>query len=321
MKVFLTGSTGYVGNYILRALIDHGYSVKCLVRQATEKKLRIKDACEICHGDILDYDSLLPAMLGCDAVINLVGIIREFPARGITFTNLHYIATQNCIDAAQELGIDRFVQMSALGTRENARSMYHKTKYMAEEYVIKSGLTYTIFRPSLIFGKQDMSINLFAEKINKLPVFPVFGNGRYRLQPVSVENVAEGFAKAIESKQAFNKIFEIGGPKKYEFNELLDAIGKTLGKRVWKLHIPLFVTKPLLWLIGRFSFSPITYEQLTMLLEDSVCDERQFYKTFKIEPIPLEEGIKRYIQTKRQVKNKKEPDRWTTRKSWSLVVG
>ena len=295
MKVFLTGSTGYVGNYVLKRLIDHGYGVKCLVRKGSERKIRIKQGCEISHGDILDYDSLLTGMTDCDAIINLVGIIREFSRKGITFTNLHFIATRNCVDAALELGIKRFIQMSALGARGNARSMYHKTKYMAEEYLKKSGLTYTIFRPSLIFGKEDISINLFAENIKKLPIFPVFGNGRYRIQPVSVENVAEGFAKAIDCKEVFNKTFELVGPKKYEFNELLDAIGKTLGKKVWKLHLPLFVIKPLIWLLGRFSFSPITYDQLTMLLEDNVCDEHEFYETLHIKPIPLEEGIKRYM--------------------------
>ncbi len=295
MKVFLTGSTGYVGNYVLRALIHHGYKVRCLVRKGADRKIKIKDGYEIFHGDILDYDSLPTGMKGCDVVINLVGIIRELPRKGVTFTNLHYIATKNCVNAAVELGIKRLIQMSALGTRENARSMYHKTKYMAEECVKKSGLTYTIFRPSLIFGKEDISINLFAENIKKLPIFPVFGNGRYKTQPVNVENVAEAFAKAVESEGAFNKTFELGGPKKYEFNELLDAIGKTLGKKVWKLHIPLFVIKPLVWLIGRFSFSPVTYEQLTMLLEDNVCDERKFYETLKIELIPLEEGMKKYL--------------------------
>jgi NADH dehydrogenase len=296
LKVFLTGSTGYVGNYVLRALIDHDYKVKCLVREGTERKIRIKDDYEIFHGDILVYDSLLTGMKGCDIVINLVGIIREFPRKGITFTNLHYIATKNCVDAASKAGIKRFIQMSALGARENARSMYHKTKYMGEEYVRKSGLTCTIFRPSLIFGKEDISINLFARNIKKLPIFPVFGNGRYKTQPLSVENVAEGFAKAIEFKEAFNKIFQIAGPTKYEFNDLLDAIGKILGKRVWKLHIPLFVIKPLIWLIGRFSFSPVSYEQLTMLLEDNVCNEREFYETLKVKPIPFEEGIKRYMK-------------------------
>lgn len=228
MKVFLTGATGYVGNYVIKALIEHGYDVKCLVRKGSEGKIREKEYYEIFNGDVLDYDSLLTGMKGCDAVINLVGIIREFPGKGITFTNLHYIATKNCVDAAKELGIKRFLQMSALGTRKNARTMYHKTKFMGEEYVRKSSLTYTIFRPSLIFGKEDVSINLFAENIKKLPIFPVFGNGRYKTQPVCVKNVAEGFAKAIESKKAFNRVFELGGPKKFTFNDLLDTIGKAV---------------------------------------------------------------------------------------------
>lgn len=296
MKVFLTGGTGFVGNYILEELVRNKFDVRCLIRAGSEKKIRLKEGYEVFHGDVLDYESLVGGMEGCDVVINLVGIIREFPGKGITFERLHFLATKNCVDAAGEKGVKRFLQMSALGTRKDAVSSYHKTKFRAEEYVRKSGLIYTIFRPSLIFGREDKSINLFAENIRRLPFFPVFGDGDYKTQPVSVLNVAQGFARAINSRKAHNKTFELGGPKKYTFNELLDAIGRVMDKRVRKAHLPLFMVKPVVNIIGRFSFAPVTSEQLTMLLEDNVCDEKEFYRALSIEPISLEDGIGEYMK-------------------------
>ncbi|MFQ6054447.1 MAG: complex I NDUFA9 subunit family protein [Methanosarcinales archaeon] len=294
-KVFVTGGTGFVGKYVIEELLKNGFKLKCLVRLGSEKKLSKYKNIEITKGDITDYESLLNGMEECSAVINLVGIIREYKKKGITFEKLHFQATKNCVDAAKELKIQRFIQMSALGTRENAVAEYHKTKFKAEEYVKKSGLTYTIFRPSIIFGKEDKSINLFADIIKKFGFFIVFGDGKYKLQPVSVKNIAQGFAKTINNEKTYNKIFEICGPKSINFKELLDIIGNAVNKKVFKLHLPLFLAKPTIRLFGRFDFSPITYEQLIMLLEDNICDEKDFFNTFKIKPISLEQEIKNYL--------------------------
>ena len=105
-------------------------------------------------GDVTSAAECAAGAKGCEAVINLVGIIREFPARGITFSRLHVEATRNMLAAAKENGIRRYLQMSALGSRPGAVSGYHQSKYAAEELVVASGLDYTIFRPSLIFGPE-----------------------------------------------------------------------------------------------------------------------------------------------------------------------
>ncbi|MEW5806177.1 MAG: complex I NDUFA9 subunit family protein [Acidobacteriota bacterium] len=295
-KIFLAGGTGFVGRQITQDLLNNEYHVRCLVRKGSESKPAAPDRVETAYGDIGEPHSLKEAMEGCGAVINLVGIIREFPNRGITFERLHYEGTRNLVDEAKRQGIKKFIQMSALGADINARTVYHRTKARAEDHLKLSGLRYTIFRPSIIFGSEDKFVNLFADMMRKLPVIPVIGSGKYMLQPVSVKNVSEGFVRAIEFSETDDQVYEAGGPDKMEFNAILDTIGKTLGKRVRKVHIPSWFLKPAVKIMERFRFFPLTSDQMKMLLEGNICDERRFFETFRIKPIIFREEIRSYIK-------------------------
>lgn len=293
MKIFLTGASGYVGNYILRDLIKANYEVNCLVRGGSEKKIRTKSkGIKIFYGDITDSTSVLMAMKGCKAVINLVAIRRE--KRGYTFESVIYGGTKNCIDAAKKLSIKRFIQMSVLGAKGDAETKFWQAKYKAEKYVKKGSLTYTIFRPSFIFGKEDISINEFARLIKSFPVFPIFGNGNYKSQPVYVEDVSKAFVKAINLKATFNKTFEVGGPEKYSFNKLTATLEKLVGKKVVKPHILLWIVFPVVSIIQFLPFTPITIGELKMLTRNNICNEKPFARTFKIKLTHLEGKFREY---------------------------
>jgi NADH dehydrogenase len=239
-------------------------------------------------------------MEGCDAVIHLVGIIREFPSRGITFEKLHAQATRNMVTAARAQGIKRYIQMSANGTRPDAHTEYHKTKWRAEETVRQSGLNWTIFRPSLIFGPEDEFINELASIIRKTPVVPVFGGGNYRLAPVAVEDVAECFCQALQKEETIGQTYAVCGPQEYSYDELLDEIGQALDKKsVHKLHQPVFLVKPIVALMENYSAFPITSTQLTMLLEGNVCDAdetKKVHEVFEFTPKELPAGIREYLR-------------------------
>jgi NADH dehydrogenase len=300
MKVFLTGATGFVGKVMLHRLRQDGHVVRCLVRSGSEKKLPVEKNVEVRLGDATDPATLEGAMEGCDAVIHLVGIIREFPARGITFEKLHVEATRNMVNAAKGQGIKRYIQMSANGVRPDARADYHKTKWRAEEAVRQSGLNWTIFRPSLIFGPEDEFINELASIIRKTPIVPVFGDGNYRLAPVAVEDVAECFCQALRKEETLGQTYAICGPQDYSYDELLDEIGQALDKKsVRKLHQPLCLIKPVVALMENFSAFPITTTQLTMLLEGNVCDAEEMKKVhevFEYTPKELPGGIRAYLR-------------------------
>jgi uncharacterized protein YbjT (DUF2867 family) len=295
-RVFVTGSTGFVGKRVVRALLAHGFLVRCLVRPGSEEKLRGFESIDRVPGDVLRPDDLVASVEGCGALVHLVGIIRERRARGITFERLHVKATLNMLALAKKAGVRRYLQMSALGTRPHARSRYHQTKWQAEEAVRQSGIDWTIFRPSVIFGRGDQSISVLAGMIRRLPVVPVVGDGRYRLQPIGVEQVAEGFARALTSRVAVNQSYEVAGPEAYAFVDLLDQIGAALGRRrVRKVHAPLAAVKLLTSALEWLPLYPLSRDQIAMLEEENVTDPTRFYTDFGITPEPLAQGLRRLL--------------------------
>ena len=298
MDIFLTGATGFVGSTILRQLLESRHRVRCLVRPSSLERLReiAGDAVTPVTGDCLDLPSYLDAVRGCQAVIHLVGIIREIPSRGITFDRLHVEATRNVVRAAMQTGVGRFLHISALGARSDAPSRYHQSKSQAEHLVLQSGLKYVIFRPSIIFGPDDQFVNRLARRIRRFVPFPVIGDGRARVQPIALENVAQGFVRALTPPGCLNRIYEVGGPRSYSLNEMLDAIGRAKGlHRVRKVHIPVGLARWFVRRLERRPSFPITSDQLLMLQEDNICDPRDFLLTFAIEPVDFEAGVARYI--------------------------
>jgi uncharacterized protein YbjT (DUF2867 family) len=295
-RVFVTGGTGFVGRAVVQALRAEGHSVRCLVRRGSERDLRGFGAIERVEGDVLAPASVAAAISGCDTVVHLVGIIREFPSRGVTFERVHIDGTINVLDAAIAAGVRRFVHMSALGTRAGARARYHQTKWAAEEAVRGSALAWTVFRPSIIYGRGDGFVSLLAGMIRRLPVVPVIGDGRERLQPVTVDAVADAMARTVERSATEKQIFEVGGPDVVSMIELTDLIGAALGRpRVRRAHVPIGVMRVMARLFHRVPSFPITPDQLLMLEENNTCDARSFFTTFGLTPMPLATGLRRML--------------------------
>jgi NADH dehydrogenase len=295
-RVFVTGATGFVGHALLQRLCAAGHEVHCLVRRGSESALRGQGAIVRIEGDVVSGQGLEEGMASCDAVIHLVGIIREHRAAGVTFERVHTQGTVNVLEAATAAGIRRYLHMSALGTRPAAPARYHRTKWAAEEAVRASGLEWTIFRPSIIYGRGDGLVTMLASMVRRLPVVPVIGSGRQRLQPVPVEQVAAGFVGALELPAAIKCAYEVGGPEAVTMVELLDLIGRTVGRRrVLKVHVPVGAMRPMARLLHTLPGFPVTPDQLLMLGEDGVCDPGPFFKTFTLEPIPLAVGLERML--------------------------
>jgi len=293
MKIFIGGATGFVGGHLCKELLSRGHVLKLLVHHA---QIAGSSDTEFVHGDVTSPDDCIRAATGCDAVINLVGIIREFPARRVTFECLHVEASRNMLAAAKENGIRRYLQMSALGSRPDAVSGYHKSKYGAEELVVAAGLDYTIFRPSLIFGPKDAFVNMLADFIRQFSVVPVIGNGKYRMQPISANDVAKCFAIALEKPETIGKSYNICGPDRLNYLEIVDAVAKALDRHfVLKMKNPLVLMQFVTPILEKFPFYPVTSDQITMLLEESICDGG-WQETFNFEPIRFEAGIREYLQ-------------------------
>jgi len=291
-RVFVTGATGFVGRAVIQAVRAEGHVVRCLVRRGSEPDLHGFEAIERVEGDVLAPPTTLEAgMAGCDTVIHLVGIIREHPARGVTFDRIHHGATLNVLTAAARAGVRRYVHMSALGAEAHARARYHQTKWAAEEAVRASGLAWTIFRPSVIYGAGDGFISMLARMVRRLPVVPVIGDGSQRLQPVPIEHVAAGFARAVSLETSAKQTYAIAGADVVSIHELLALIATALHRRVRTMAVPLGLMRPMAQAFHRLPSFPVTPDQLLMLEEDNTGDARPFYETFGLTPVPLARGL------------------------------
>jgi NADH dehydrogenase len=295
-RVYVTGATGFVGRAVIQALRAEGHVVRCLVRRGSEADLHGFEAIERVEGDILGPPGSLEAgMAGCDTVIHLVGIIREHKSRGITFDRLHRVGTNNVLAAAAAAGVRRYLHMSALGTRAGARSRYHQTKWAAEEAVRTSGLAWTIFRPSVIYGHGDGFLSLLAGMVKRLHVVPVIGDGRQRLQPVPIEHVAAGFARAVRAEASVKQTYAMTGADAVSMIELLQLIGAAMHRRVRLVRVPLGLIRPIARAVHRMPTFPVTPDQLLMLEEDSTADPGPFYSAFGLTPLPLVQGLRQVL--------------------------
>jgi NADH dehydrogenase len=293
--ILVTGATGFVGRRVVAALRGREHSVRCLVRDPAKAGSLESLGCDLAVGDVTDAESVRAAAEGCDAVVHLVSIIAGRPE---DFDRVMVDGTWNVIDAAQKAGVRRLVLMSALGTSEETKDLvpYYGAKWAMEQAVREAGLEHVIFRPAFIFGPGGGALSQFATMTRYMPVIPVAGPGKQRIQPIFVDDVAEFFARGIDLPQAANRTFELGGPETLSWNELWDRLAVVLGKRRAKVHLPLSLLRAPAFVFERLPKAPVTRDQLTMLdAGDNTCDERPAAELFGVELTPLDEQLRRSV--------------------------
>lgn len=264
--VFITGGTGFVGTAIQKAL--KGRPLKLLVRKG-ESGPRNPDATYVA-GDVTDATSLAGTMDGCSVVIHLVAIIEE--QGDATFDRVIRQGTENVVAEAKRAGIDHFILMSALGVRDELRYPYFHAKHRAEDAVKQSGLPWTVFRPSIIFGSGDGFINQLADLVRSAPAVPIAGDGQALFQPVSVTEVAKSFAWAVDHPESIGQTYELGGPDILTYDEIVALIQKQLGTAKRTVHIPTGLVRGVVTVsspLPKKLRPPVTKDQLRMLEIDN----------------------------------------------------
>lgn len=295
MKIAVTGGTGFVGKAIVSELLGEGHEVAVLARNAPESQAEDGRRPEYVQGNVAQGEGITELLEGRDALIHLVGIIRE--AGQNTFDRVHREGTQNVVKASIQAGVKKMVHMSALGTRPDAVSQYHRSKWAGEEAVRTSGLEWTIFRPSIIFGPGDSFVNMLADAMRRSPVMPVPGGGRNLMQPVFVNDVARAFSEAAAHPWSAEKVYELGGPDVLEFKYILMLISQAIEKKRIFINLPLFIVRPAVTLLQAVGVPlPMTTDQLIMMQEDNVRKGGDPLDDFSFDFTPFREGIESYLK-------------------------
>jgi NADH dehydrogenase len=294
MKVFVTGGTGHVGQSVVRLLSEAGHECRILSRdaEATRRWTASIPRAYPTQGDITasTTDQLAGLVNKFEAVIHIVGVIIEKGTPG--FEAVHVEGTRRIVEAAKRGGVRRFVHMSALGAREGAASRYHQTKFTAEQIVRESGLDWTIFRPSIIYGPKDEFLNTFARIARISPLLPVIGSGSGKLQPIWVEDVARCFVKALDVSETFGQTYEMGGDAAYSIKEIMRLLLRAMGKRRILAHMPVSVARFKARLFDYMPMKPpFTEDQIIMLGEDNVCNSAPIKGAFGLSPRPMEDYL------------------------------
>ena len=299
MKIFITGGSGFVGQHLVRKLLQQNHELRALVRHPEHSQLPADKRLTPIAGALLDSTALEKGMAGADAVIHLVGIISE--AGPQTFEAVHQHGTEKMVAAALVKNVRRFVQMSSLGTRPNAVSRYHQTKWAGEEAVRKSSLDWIIFRPSVIYGPKDLFVNRLVNLSAWSPFLPYFGDGQVLLQPVAVEEVVQAFVGALHSPPG--KTYDLCGPDRLSFRQVLQTILRVIHRRRLLLPIP-FPIAHLMALLMEFVVGTImrrppllNRDQLLMLKEDNVGDPGPAAREFGLPMVPFEDGLRRMMRS------------------------
>ncbi|AEE14910.1 NAD-dependent epimerase/dehydratase [Thermodesulfobium narugense DSM 14796] len=278
MKVLIFGGTGFIGKRVVKTLLDKENRV---IVFSHKRKISDKKNVEHFKGDILDKNSIKEALkLKPDVVINLVGIIKEIPKRGITFKTMHFDAASNLIDSIVEFNKNiPLVQISANGVEKGKDiTDYFKYKYQAEEKVKSSGLRYAIIRPSIVIGEKEGIVKDLSIPLS-LGFFPL-PKIDVKFSPVKVELVAEKIVKVAEdlvNGSLESNVIKICGEEEMNFRGLIEYIAKIVGKKVIFVPAPLFLFKIAAFLGDRFNFIPLNTVTLKMLLQGNVCSNNTNY--------------------------------------------
>lgn len=290
--VVVLGGSGFVGRHLCHQLAAEGYRVRVATRdrERAKEQLILLPTVDVETVDVHEPGQLSAFVRGADAVINLVGVLHDGRGKG-SFQAAHVELARHTVAACRERGVQRLLHMSALNADVNGPSRYLRTKGEAERLVRESGLDWTIFRPSVIFGRDDSFLNLFALVLKFNPVMWL-GSPNARFQPVFVEDVASIMVKALADRASFGQSYDLCGPRVYTLRELVRLAGE------WSGH-----PRPIIGLNDTFSYlqafalewlpiKVLTRDNYYSMKADSVCD---CAFPFGIEPAALEAVAPAYL--------------------------
>jgi uncharacterized protein YbjT (DUF2867 family) len=280
MDVLVTGGSGFVGTHLCRELKSRGHAVTALSRTPSSGDL--PGGVERAMGDVTAYDSIVEPMRGHDVVVNLVALSPLFKPSGgdEMHDRVHRGGTENVVRAAEETGVDRLVQMSALGADPDGATAYIRAKGDAEGIVKSSSIPYVVFRPSVLFGDGGEFVP-FTKKLAPPYLTPLPGGGKTRFQPLWIGDMVSMLADAIDGD-----VYEVGGPERLTLADVARLVHGSEGRSVTVLPVPMGLAKLGLSALGSIPGAPMGADQYRSLQFDNTTDHNDI-EAFGIEEADL----------------------------------
>jgi NADH dehydrogenase len=266
--VSITGAFSYTGKYVARLLLNRGYRVRTLTGHPGREN-PFGEVVQVFPYNFDRPDELRKSLLGTSTLINTYWV--RFP-RGESTFEAAVRNTRTLIAAAKDAGVERIVHVSIANPSAESPLGYYRGKAELEQAVIDSGLSYTIVRPTVIFGDEDILINNIAWFVRRLPVFGIPGDGRYRIRPIYVEDMARLMAEAVDAPG--NAVIDAVGPETYTFEELVRLVARSIGRSMRFVHLPAglayLATLVAGWLVGDVV---LTWEEYRGLMGNLLAPE------------------------------------------------
>ena len=294
MRVLVAGGSGLVGSAIVAALREQAHDVGILSRNDPKQ-----GGVTWVKGNVTEPGTLENALNGWDVVVDAVQFPNapiENPSKGHTFERVDLGGTRNLVDAARKEGVTHFINLSGVGADPDGKFHWFRFKWAEEQYIIQSGVPYTTFRPSWIYGPDDVSLNRFLGFARFLPFVPIVGNGKARINPVFVKDVAAFVSDAVARGPA-NRIFEIGGPKVMTMDEIVRAGLKATGRRRFLLHQPAWFMKIVASIIQHVPGRPLTPGAVDFITADAIADVAPTVAYYDRQVTPLEDALATYLSS------------------------
>ncbi|MGN6303497.1 MAG: complex I NDUFA9 subunit family protein [Mesorhizobium sp.] len=299
--VTVFGGTGFVGRRIVKHLLAQGLEVRTVSRHPPRGEASLVlggKAPQSIQANILDPSSIAGAIAGSIAVVNAVSLYVE---RGKeTFERVHVQAASDLAKAARDVGVEKFIQISGLGSDARSPSAYISARGRGEEAVKAAFSSATIVRPAVMTGPDDAFLTAVVRLVRLLPVYPLFGNGETLLQPVYVEDVAEGIARIASRAPATDGAnFEFAGPHVYAYRDLVREVATLLGKRIALMSVPFPLWTATATVAEWLPAAPLTRNQVELMQDDNVpSGDFPSLADLGIDPSDIDE-IVRMIEHKR----------------------
>jgi NADH dehydrogenase len=298
LTVAVAGGTGFVGGAIATELHRRGHAVRVLSHRGEAARGGLADAIEIRPADVQTGEGLVEALRGADALAIALAFRNspiEAPRRHQTFVEVDAQGTERLIAAAREAGVRRVVYLSGAGAAPDAKRHWFRAKWRAEEAVRGSGLTWTIIRPTWLFGPRDVSLNRFVGFGRRLFAVPMTNTGSQHLAPVFIDDAAMLAADSLVDDAAANQVFELGGPETFTMREIIATALRVAGLRrpIVPGPTPLIklVAVPLSWLP-----TPIlTPDAVDFINQPATVDLAPLLERMPRRLTPLEEGLRTYL--------------------------